>query len=356
MLDGKIIVGISQGDINGIGLEIILKTFLEPELIDICVPVLFSSQKTVGYYRRVMGLEELNFNTVKDLKQLNSKKPNVFVCYEEEVQIEMGTSTAAGGKYAQISLVKACEAAKQGLIDVLVTAPINKHNIQSEQFKFPGHSEFLASFFGHEKGAMMLMCSDDLKVGLVTGHVPVQDISDLITQERVSDKITHFIKTLKSDFLIQKPKIAVLGLNPHAGDNGTIGQEDITIIKPVIDKLKADHLVYGPYPADGFFAAETYKKFDGVLAMYHDQGLIPFKTLSFNNGVNFTTGLPIIRTSPDHGTAYDLAGKNLADPSSFRKAIYMAMDIYRNRKLYKESSENPLKARPVNKHDNQRDN
>lgn len=355
MFDGKIVVGISQGDINGIGLEIILKTFLEPELIDICVPVLFSSQKTVGYYRRVMGLEELNFNAIRDLKQLNSKKPNVFVCYEEEVQIEMGTSTATGGKYAQISLLKACEAAKAGLIDVLVTAPINKHNIQSEQFKFPGHSEFLASYFGYEKGAMMLMCSDSLKVGLVTGHVPVQNISSLITEERVTDKITHFIKTLKSDFLIGKPKIAVLGLNPHAGDNGTIGQEDITVIKPVIDKLKADNLVYGPYPADGFFAAETYKKFDGILAMYHDQGLIPFKTLSFNNGVNFTTGLPIVRTSPDHGTAYDLAGKNLADPSSFRKAIYMAIDIYRNRKMYKEGSANPLQARPVSKNDH-RDN
>lgn len=356
MSEEKIKVGISQGDINGIGLEIILKTFLEPELTDICTPVLFSSQKTVGYYRRVMGLEELNFNTTKDLRQLNSKRPNVIICYDEEVQIEMGVSTGAGGKYAQISLVKACEAAKQGLIDVLVTAPINKHNIQSEQFKFPGHSEFLASFFGHEKGAMMLMCSDTLKIGLVTGHVPVQNISPLITEERVTDKITHFIKTLKSDFLISKPKIAVLGLNPHAGDNGTIGQEDIKIIKPAIDKFKQDNLVYGPYPADGFFAAETYKKFDGILAMYHDQGLIPFKTLSFNNGVNFTTGLPIVRTSPDHGTAYDLAGKNLADASSFRKAIYMAIDIYRNRKLYKQSSANPLQSKPVGKYESQRDN
>jgi 4-hydroxythreonine-4-phosphate dehydrogenase len=356
MSEEKIRVGISQGDINGIGLEIILKTFLEPEFVDICTPVLFSSQKTVGYYRKVLGVEELNFNIIRDLKQLNHRKPNVFVCYEEEVQIEMGTSTATGGKYAQISLIKACEAAKQGLIDVLVTAPINKYNIQSEQFKFPGHSEFLASFFGHEKGAMMLMCSDDLKVGLVTGHVPVQNISSLITEERVTDKITHFIKTLKQDFLIPKPKIAVLGLNPHAGDNGTIGQEDITVIKPVIDKLKADNLVYGPFPADGFFATEAYKKFDGVLAMYHDQGLIPFKTLSFNNGVNFTTGLPIVRTSPDHGTAYDLAGKNLADAGSFRKAIYMAIDIYRNRKMYKAGSANPLQSRPVTKYESHRDN
>jgi 4-hydroxythreonine-4-phosphate dehydrogenase len=351
MSDENIKVGISQGDINGIGLEVVLKTFLEPELCDICTPILFSSQKTVGFYRKVMGLEELNFNATRDLKQLNNKKPNVFVCYEEEVQIEMGNSTPTGGKYAQISLHKACEAAKQGLIDVLVTAPINKHNIQSEQFKYPGHSEFLASFFGFEKGAMMLMCSDELKVGLVTGHVPVQNISPLITQERLTDKLTHLNKTLKCDFAIQKPKIAVLGLNPHAGDIGTLGTEDETVIKPVIEKLKNEIQVYGPYPADGFFGSGTYKKFDAILAMYHDQGLIPFKTISFNNGVNFTTGLPIVRTSPDHGTAYDLAGKNVADASSFRKAIYMAIDIYRNRKMYKESAANPLPFKAMSKSD-----
>ncbi|HXB39962.1 MAG TPA: 4-hydroxythreonine-4-phosphate dehydrogenase PdxA [Bacteroidia bacterium] len=351
MSDENIKVGISQGDINGIGLEVVLKTFLEPELCDICTPILFSSQKTVGFYRKVMGLEELNFNATRDLKQLNNKKPNVFVCYEEEVQIEMGNSTPTGGKYAQISLHKACEAAKQGLIDVLVTAPINKHNIQSEQFKYPGHSEFLASFFGFEKGAMMLMCSDELKVGLVTGHVPIQNISPLITQERLTDKLTHLNKTLKCDFALQKPKIAVLGLNPHAGDIGTLGTEDETIIKPVIEKLKNEMQVYGPYPADGFFGSGTYKKFDAVLAMYHDQGLIPFKTISFNNGVNFTTGLPIVRTSPDHGTAYDLAGKNIADAGSFRKAIYMAIDIYRNRKMYKESAANPLPFKAMSKSD-----
>lgn len=347
MSDQKIIVGISQGDVNGIGLEVVLKTFMEPELCDICTPVLFSSQKTVGFYRKVMGMEELNFNTIRDLKQLNPKKPNVFVCYEEEVQIEMGTSTPAGGKYAHIALQQACEAAKAGLIDVLVTAPINKHNIQSESFKYPGHSEYLASFFGFEKGAMMLMCSDDLKVGLVTGHVPMQNISALITADRLTEKLQHLNKTLKSDFAIQKPKIAVLGLNPHAGDKGTLGNEDENVIRPVIEKLKNEMQVYGPYPADGFFGAETYKKFDAVLAMYHDQGLIPFKTISFNEGVNFTTGLPIVRTSPDHGTAYDLAGKNVADGGSFRKALYMAIDIYRNRKMYKESSANPLHIRPV---------
>lgn len=351
MLDNKIVVGISQGDFNGIGLEVVLKTFAEPELCDICVPVLFSSQKTVGFYRKLLGLEELNFNTTRDLKQLNSKKPNVFVCYEEEAPIELGTSTQAAGKYAQLSLQKTCEAAKQGLVDVIVTAPINKHNIQSEEFKYPGHSEYLASFFGFEKGAMMLMCSDEVRVGLVTGHVSVQNISPLITQERLTDKITHLVKTLKSDFAIQKPKIAVLGLNPHAGDRGTLGNEDENVIKPVIEKLKNELQVYGPYPADGFFGSGTYKKFDAVLAMYHDQGLIPFKTISFNNGVNFTTGLPVVRTSPDHGTAYDLAGKNMADSGSFRRAIYMAIDIYRNRKMYKEGTANPLQVRVHSKSD-----
>jgi 4-hydroxythreonine-4-phosphate dehydrogenase len=347
MSEEKVIVGISQGDINGIGLEVVLKTLAEPELCDICTPVLFSSQKTVGFYRKVMGLEELNFHATRDLKQLNTKKPNVFICYEEEVQIEMGNSNPTGGKYAQISLQKACEAAKQGLVDVLVTAPIDKHNIQSESFKYPGHSEYLASFFGFEKGAMMLMCSDELKVGLVTGHVPVQNISPLITAERLTDKIVHLNKTLRADFAIQKPKIAVLGLNPHAGDRGTLGQEEETVIKPVIAKLKNELQVYGPYSADGFFGSGTYRKFDAVLAMYHDQGLAPFKTISFNNGVNFTTGLPIVRTSPDHGTAYDLAGKNVADAGSFRKALYMAIDIYRSRKMYKESAANPLQARAV---------
>ena len=240
-------------------------------------------------------------------------------------------------------------------MDVIVTAPINKKNIQSEHFKFPGHSEFLASYFGFEKGAMMLMCSDGLRVGLVTGHVPLQQVSALITQDKIADKIIHLNKTLKTDFGIQKPRIAVLALNPHAGDGGVIGSEDDTIVKPAIDRLKNEILVYGPYPADGFFGAETYKKFDAVLAMYHDQGLIPFKALSFGNGVNFTTGLPVVRTSPDHGTAYDIAGKNLADPSSFRTALYMSIDIYRNRKAYKEASANPLKSNPISKQTSFRD-
>ena len=355
MSEEKIRVGITQGDINGIGLEIILKTFAESELVEICTPVLFSSQKTVSYYRKVTGMEELAFNLIRDLKEIQAKKINVFVCYEEEIPFEIGKSTPEGGKYALISLQKTCEAAKLGMIDVIITAPINKKNIQSEHFKFPGHSEFLASYFGFEKGAMMLMCSDNLKVGLVTGHVPLQQVAVLITQDKVADKIIHLNKTLKTDFGIQKPRIAVLALNPHAGDGGIIGTEDDTVIKPAIDRLKEEILVYGPYSADGFFGTETYKKFDAVLAMYHDQGLIPFKALSFYNGINFTTGLPVVRTSPDHGTAYDIAGKDKADANSFRRAIYMAIDIYRHRKAHKEGTANPLKSNPISKQKSFRD-
>ncbi|MBC7863412.1 MAG: 4-hydroxythreonine-4-phosphate dehydrogenase PdxA [Bacteroidia bacterium] len=342
-MEEKIRVGISQGDVNGIGLEVIIKTFLEPALSEICTPILFSSQKTVGYYRRVLATEEFNFHPTRDLKQINTKKPNVFVCYEEEVIIEMGKSTPTGGKYARLSLEKACEALKENLIDVLVTGPINKHNMQSDDFKFAGHTEYLASKFPSEKGAMMLLCSDNLKVGLVTGHIPISKVAENISTEKIYNKIIQLGKTLTQDFVIRKPKIAVLGLNPHAGDNGTIGSEDNAIVLPAIEKAKAEGLqVYGPYAADGFFGSGNYEKFDGILAMYHDQGLVPFKTLAFNSGVNFTAGLPIIRTSPDHGTAYEIAGKNLANEDSFKQAIYMAIDIFRNRNQHKEISANPL--------------
>src|ERR1700739_560582 len=238
MSEEKIRVGISQGDINGVGLEVVLKTLAEPELTDICTPVLFSSQKTVSYYSKATGTEVSNLNFIRDLKQLHNKKANVFVCYEEEVPFEIGKQTPEGGKYALLSLQKTCEAAKQGFVDAIVTAPINKKNIQSEQFKFPGHSEFLASYFGFEKGAMMLMCSNDLRIGLVTGHVPLQQVSSLLTQDKLADKIIHLNKTLKTDFGIQKPRIAVLALNPHAGEGGFIGNEDDSVINPAINRLK----------------------------------------------------------------------------------------------------------------------
>ncbi|MBA3664607.1 MAG: 4-hydroxythreonine-4-phosphate dehydrogenase PdxA [Bacteroidetes bacterium] len=337
----RVIVGISQGDVNGIGLEVVLKTLMEPGIAEICTPVLFSSQKTVSYYRKVLGLEEFNFNPIRDLNQINNKKVNVFICYEEEVNIEMGKPTETSGRYAFLSLQKATEALVNKQIDALVTAPINKSTIQSAEFPFVGHTEYLGSKLGGEP--LMLLCSDSgLRIAVVTGHIPVKDIASKITIDNVSSKILKLQQSLIKDFGVRKPRIAVLGLNPHAGDNGAIGNEDKEIIIPAIQKANLNNTVYGPYAADGFFGNGTYKQFDGILAMYHDQGLIPFKTLAFNDGVNFTAGLSGVRTSPDHGTAYEIAGKNIANEQSFKKALYAAIDIYKNRQLYSEISEHPL--------------
>lgn len=339
-------VGITQGDINGIGPEIIIKTFLDPAICELCTPVVFGSNKTMSYHRKAMSIEDFSFHTVHDLDQLNPKRPNLLNIYDEEVNIELGKSTALGGKYALKSLESACDALENGKIDVLITAPINKHNIQSESFKFSGHTEYLEMRFGNVKG-LMLLCSDTLRVGLVTGHIPVANIFASLSTEKILSKIKTMNKSLKEDFGITKPKIAVMGLNPHAGDNGIIGNEESEMIIPAINKATEDKmLVFGPYSADGFFGSSAYSKFDGVLAMYHDQGLIPFKTLSFNSGVNFTAGLPVIRTSPGHGTAYDIAGQNRADESSFRNAVYLACDIFNTRNNEKEISSDPLKSNP----------
>lgn len=341
-------VGISQGDINGIGLEVIIKTFLDPVMMELCTPVLFSSQKTVSYHRKTMGVEDFNFNVIKDFNSLHTKRPNLYSCYEEEVNMDPGKSTPSGGKYALISLQMASEALSGGQVDVLVTAPINKHNIQSDIFTFKGHTEYLEQRFGEAGGALMLMVSESLKVGLVTGHVPVADISSLITAEKIEQKLKVLNKTLIQDFGIRKPKIAVLGLNPHAGDAGSIGNEEQTIIVPAIKSANEQNMmVYGPYPADGFFGASSYSKFDAVLAMYHDQGLIPFKALAFHSGVNYTAGISVIRTSPDHGTAYDLAGKNTASEESFRRAVYLACDIFKTRDEYRHLTSNTLKNSPA---------
>jgi 4-hydroxythreonine-4-phosphate dehydrogenase len=348
MIENKVIVGISQGDINGIGLEVVLKTLMEPGIADICTPVLFSSQKTVSYYRKVLGLEEFSFNPMRDFSQLSARKVNVFVCYEEEVNIEMGKATDVSGKYAFISLEKASMALFDKHIDALVTAPINKSNIQSEDFKFVGHTEYLGSKFSGDP--LMLMCSESgLRIAVATGHVPLKDVASKLTIDGVSNKIIQLHESMVKDFAIRKPKIAVLGLNPHAGDGGAIGNEDKEIIIPAIEKTKTNGLVYGPYSADGFFGNGTYKQFDAVLAMYHDQGLIPFKTIAFNEGVNFTAGLNVVRTSPDHGTGYDIAGKNKANEQSFKKALYAAIDIFKNRKLYGEITENPLHIGTIKK-------
>jgi 4-hydroxythreonine-4-phosphate dehydrogenase len=348
MIDNKVIVGISQGDINGIGLEVVLKTLLEPGIADICTPVLFSSQKTVSYYRKVLGLEEFSFNPMREFSQINSKKVNVFVCYEEEVNIEMGKLTEVGGKYAYISLEKATQALLDKNIDVLVTAPINKSNIQGDNFKFVGHTEYLGSMLSGDP--LMLMCSENgLRIAVATGHIPLKEVHSKLTIDGVARKILQLHESLRKDFGVRKPKIAVLGLNPHAGDGGAIGNEDKEIIIPAIEKAKTNGLVYGPYSADAFFGNGTYKQFDAVLAMYHDQGLIPFKTIAFNEGVNFTAGLNAVRTSPDHGTGYDIAGKNQANEQSFKRAMYAAIDIFKNRQLHDEITENPLHINTIKK-------
>jgi 4-hydroxythreonine-4-phosphate dehydrogenase len=348
MIDNKVIVGISQGDINGIGLEVVLKTLLEPGIADICTPVLFSSQKTVSYYRKVLGLEEFSFNPMREFSQINSKKVNVFVCYDEEVNIEMGKLTEVGGKYAYISLEKATQALLDKNIDVLVTAPINKSNIQGENFKFVGHTEYLGSMLSGDP--LMLMCSENgLRIAVATGHIPLKEVHSKLTVDGVARKILQLHESLIKDFSVRKPKIAVLGLNPHAGDGGAIGNEDKEIIIPAIEKAKTNGLVYGPYSADAFFGNGTYKQFDAVLAMYHDQGLIPFKTIAFNEGVNFTAGLNAVRTSPDHGTGYDIAGKNQANEQSFKRAMYAAIDIFKNRQLHAEITENPLHINTIKK-------
>ncbi|MFI5150440.1 MAG: 4-hydroxythreonine-4-phosphate dehydrogenase PdxA [Bacteroidia bacterium] len=343
MSEHKIRVGITQGDINGVGMEIIIRTFLDPSILDLCTPVVYSSSKTASFWRKHLNVEDFSFNYIKEGEVPNQKRVNLQSCYEEEVVIEPGVSNALGGKYAVLSLMAAAAALDKGEIDVLVTAPIDKHNVQEEGFRFPGHTEFLQSRFGNP-GSLMLLVSDSLRVGVVTGHMPLAQVSASITQEVIIEKIKLLNTTLIRDFGIRKPRIAVLGLNPHAGDQGTLGTEDKDIILPAVNKVKDQYiLAWGPYPADGFFGNGSYLKFDAVLAMYHDQGLVPFKTISFGTGVNFTAGLRIVRTSPDHGTAYDIAGKNQASEESFRKAVYMACDIYRKRKEYQELTADPLK-------------
>ena len=344
MSESKIRVGITQGDINGIGLEVLIKTFLDPQLLDLCTPVVFGSHKTASYHRKALGFDTFSFNQVRGAEAINANRVNIVNCYEEEVNIELGKPTAISGQYALKSIEAACDAMLQKKIDVLVTAPINKNNIQSDIFTFPGHTEYLDKKFNGNGEALMLMVADSLRIAVATGHVPLAAVAGELSQESIHKKIKIPAQTLLQDFGIRKPKIAVLGLNPHAGDNGVIGKEEQDIIIPAINKAKEENIVvYGPYPADGFFGSGTYKKFDAVLAMYHDQGLVPFKALCFNSGVNYTAGLSVVRTSPDHGTAYEIAGKNEASEASFRNALYLACDIFKTRSIHAQISANPLK-------------
>ena len=336
-------IGISIGDINGIGLEVILKTFKDRRMLDICTPIVFGSTKLINDYKKTLSLENISFHSIKDIKHTKAKKINILECWNENVALRLGENNEDGGKYAFLSLEKASTELVENTIDALVTAPINKKNIQSDKFSFPGHTEYLSD--KKKEDVLMLMTTDILKVGVVTSHIPLGKVAENISEKSILQKLNLFQKSLMKDFGIRKPKIAVLGLNPHAGDSGVLGKEEGKVIVPTIEKAKENNiLAFGPYAADSFFGSSLIKKFDGVLAMYHDQGLIPFKTISFGQGVNYSAGLSFIRTSPDHGTAYDIAGKNLADESSFREAIYLACDIARKRQEFKELNANVLKT------------
>ncbi|HWB27334.1 MAG TPA: 4-hydroxythreonine-4-phosphate dehydrogenase PdxA [Chitinophagaceae bacterium] len=339
----KPVIGFTCGDLNGIGIELIIKTLSDNRILDMCVPVVFASNKCINFYRK--SLPDINFvyQAVKDFNRLNPKQVNIFNCWEEEVAINPGTLSDTAGQYALISLQQGVEALKAGNIQGLITAPIHKKNIQSDQFKHSGHTPYLKEQF-NVPDVVMLMVAENLRVALVTEHVPVADIKKYITKENIVSKLLILNTSLQKDFGIAKPRIAVLGLNPHAGDEGLIGDEEETIIKPAIKEVKyKDVMAFGPYSADAFFARGSYQKFDAVLAMYHDQGLIPFKSLAIGEGVNYTAGLPAIRTSPDHGTAFDIAGKGKADASSFMVATFECIDIYRRRNGYAEMHRNPLK-------------
>ena len=339
----KIVVGISVGDINGIGIEVILKTFSDKRMMDFCTPVIFGSSKLISAHKKLLNIET-PVHGIHSLDKIVHGKINVLNSWKEDVPVEMGQSNKTGGKYAFISLDKATKALRGGQVDVLVTAPINKETIQSEEFNFSGHTEYLESMLEGE--SLMILMSDNLRIGLITGHIPIAKVAETITPELIGKKVDIMHASLIEDFNINKPKIAILGLNPHSGDNGVIGNEEDDMIRPTIEQIKeSGKLVFGPYAADGFFGSKTYQQFDGVLAMYHDQGLAPFKSLSFGNGVNFTAGLHKIRTSPDHGTAFDVAGKGKANADSFKEALFSAIKIFRNRQEYEELTENVLAQR-----------
>lgn len=344
----KPIIGISMGDFNGIGPEIIIKALEGGKLNKMCTPIIYGSGKLMSRYRQLIGTKDFQFFTIQKTEQANHKQINLINCTKDNnYELELGKVTENAGIAAYDSLRRAMDDLKANRIDALVTAPINKHNIQNEKFKFPGHTEFLAESC-QTKDYLMLMVSEVMKVAVVTGHVPVEKVKDHITKDLIIKKLQVLIKSLKQDFGISKPKIAVLGLNPHAGENGLLGNEEIDIINPaIIEMKKKGNLIFGPFPSDGFFATNSWKQYDAILAMYHDQGLIPFKMMAFESGVNFTAGLPIVRTSPDHGTAYDIAGKNIADESSFIHAIYQAIDISIKRAESIELSKNSIKGKQL---------
>ncbi|TVQ90826.1 MAG: 4-hydroxythreonine-4-phosphate dehydrogenase PdxA [Bacteroidetes bacterium] len=336
-------IGITHGDVNSISYEVILKSLQDDRVFEYFTPVLYGSSKVASYHRKALNMGETAFHVIRSAGQAEDKKLNLVNVITQEVKVDLGQSTDVAGKAAYLALEAATLDLAEGRIDAMVTGPINKQNIQSKDFNFPGHTEYLAGKF-QSRDYLMLMVSQSMRIGMITGHVPLRDVPSLISEELLLQKIRIMNNTLVRDFGIRKPRIAVLGLNPHAGDKGVLGVEEETIIIPAIQKAcEQGMLAFGPYPADGFFGSSTFSNFDGILAMYHDQGLIPFKSMAFQAGVNFTAGLPVVRTSPAHGTAYELAGKNQASPESFREAIYLAMDVVRNRRLFDEINQNPLK-------------
>ena len=337
-------VGITHGDINGIGYEVIIKTLIDKRINDLCTPIVYGSPKLSAYHRKAINLENFSLNIVKDASDANPKRPNIINCVDENTRIELGKSTADSGEAAYLSLEKATQDLLDNKIDVILTAPINKKSIKSDKFQFPGHTEYFQSKTNSDE-VLMLMLGEHMKIGVVAGHVPLKDVPSVITEENILKKLRILNKSLLEDFAIRRGKIAVLGLNPHAGDNGVIGNEEQEIIIPAINKAREEGIMaVGPYPADGFFGSDSYTKFDAILAMYHDQGLAPFKIVDFENGVNFTAGMPIVRTSPIHGTAFEIAGEGIANPDSFRAALFTAIDIFKNREQYKEMSDNKLGA------------
>lgn len=338
-------VGITHGDINGIGYEVILKTFGDLRIAELCIPVIYGSTKVAAYHRKALDLPPVNFNLIQSAQDAELDKINMINCIPDDIKVELGKSTKSAGDASLRALERATADLADGLIDVLVTAPINKDNIQQDAFHFPGHTEYLEEKFG-AKGhkSLMILAKDNLRVALVTGHLPLSKVPEAITKDKIKDTLYIFNDSLKRDFNIDKPRIAVLSLNPHSGENGLLGTEENDIIIPALKEAEDDGLLcFGPYAADGFFGSGHFSSFDGILAMYHDQGLAPFKTLAMEEGVNFTAGLPIIRTSPAHGTAYNIAGKNEASDVSFRQAIYMAIDTFRNRVDYEAARVNPLR-------------
>ena len=339
----KLRVGITHGDINGVGYEVILKAFEDATMLELCTPIVYGSPKVATYHRKAIDCQT-SFSIINHANEANLDKLNILACVDDELKVEMGTPSEEAGKAALMALERALADYKEELIDVLVTAPINKNTIQADNFRFPGHTEYIQEQAGEGQKALMILMRNELRVALVTGHIPVNSISSSLTKELIQEKLSIFEQSLRQDFCIGKPRIAVLALNPHAGDGGLIGTEEQEIIIPALNEMKAQGMFcFGPYPADGFFGSDAFTKFDGILAMYHDQGLAPFKALAMEEGVNYTAGLPIIRTSPAHGTAYDIAGKGVASEASLRQAIYAAIDIYRNRERDEEAHRNPLK-------------